>query len=65
MRTPRNNPTELDLAERAWRAGFRGVSGLAREIGCNRVSIYRAAQNPRRYGPLWAKISALLSHENN
>jgi DNA-binding phage protein len=52
-----------NLAPRAWRAGFRGVTGLAAHLGIHRVTVYRAVSNPHQHGPTFRRIQeALDSH---
>lgn len=51
-----------DLADAA---GFDGVHGLARHLGRNRVTIYKALRFPSQYGPTITAIEhALGIHEN-
>lgn len=52
-----------NVAAHAWRAGFRGVTGLAASLGVNRVSVYRAIRTPNRHRPTFRRIEqALNSH---
>lgn len=40
-----------NLSRLAHAKGFRGVAGLARRLGRNRVTLYQALKNPNRYKP--------------
>lgn len=59
MATKRNKRTE-DLARRVRRAGFFGVAELARMIGRNRVTVYKAIRNPSQFGPTARAIDAAI-----
>jgi hypothetical protein len=49
-----------NLRELAWRAGYRGVTDLAKAVGRNRCVIHHAVDNPRRYGPTMKKLREVL-----
>ena len=52
--------SEKNLTELAWKNGFRGATGLAQAIGKNRVTLYKAVRNPKRYGPTHRSICQAL-----
>lgn len=50
-----------NLASLSWKTGYRGVSGLARAINRNRVTVYAAIRNPQRYAPTYRLIARALA----
>lgn len=46
----------------AWQAGFDGLNGLAKAIGRNRITVWRAAK--LQTGPTYELIIKALIHEN-
>jgi hypothetical protein len=60
MRPPRKLNTR-SLVKLSWRAGFRGVSGLAKALGVHRVSVYRAVRDPKRHSPTYNRVEEALA----
>lgn len=56
--------TTRNIAQHAWRAGFRGVTGLARELGVHRVSVYKALRFPNRHRPLVRRLHDAVTQRN-
>lgn len=58
---PKHKMATRNLAPRAWRAGYRGVTGLAAALGIHRVTVYRAMANPHQHGPTFRRIEQALT----
>lgn len=63
-KNPLRNTPELttdNLCELCWRAGYRGVVGLANSIGRSRVTVHRAVRWPDQFGPTLQLIKKALN----
>jgi hypothetical protein len=60
MAAQNSKVNEKNLRELAWKAGYRGVVGLAKAMNKSRVTVHRAAKRPKRYGPTYQKLEELL-----
>lgn len=56
----REKPGTHNLVSLCWAAGFPGVSGLARHINRNRVTVWRAVRWPDQFGPTYRAILEAL-----
>lgn len=56
---------EKNLCGLCWKAGFRGVSGLAKKIRRHRTSVHRAVKNPEEFPALFALINKKLNGKSN
>lgn len=56
--------TTENLATLAGLNGHRGVAALARRLGRNRVSLYRALKAPRRFGPTYRALNQVLRNRS-
>jgi hypothetical protein len=54
--------TARNLAQLAWAAGHRGVTGLAKSIRRHRVTVYRAVREPNRHRPTFRAIHKALGN---
>ena len=52
--------TTATVARLAWSRGYKGVAGLAKALGRNRVTIWCAVRWPGRYGPTMKMIEEVL-----
>jgi DNA-binding phage protein len=55
--------TSDNLSQIAHAKGFRGVAGLARRLGRDRGTLYRAVRRPRRFGPTILAMRKALFNE--
>lgn len=53
--------TVENLNELCWKAGFNGVAALARHLGRNRVSLWKAVRWPDQFRPTYSSIQKSLS----
>ncbi len=63
MNRDTNKVNVKNLRRLCWQRGFHGVAGLARKLGRNRVTIYRAIEHPSRFGPAYKLIQEALVNE--
>lgn len=53
--------TSKNVNQMAWMKGYRGVAGLARELGVHRVSVFRAASGKSGFKRLRSRLEAVLT----
>ncbi|MFO1461246.1 MAG: hypothetical protein U1G08_17820 [Verrucomicrobiota bacterium] len=55
--------TPKNLSQLSHARGFRGVAGLARRLGRDRGTLYRAARRPERFRPTIRAMREALFNE--
>lgn len=59
----KRNVTRENFTQLCWARGYRGVAGLARHLGRNRVNLFRAVRYPATHRPTYNLIVETLSHD--
>lgn len=54
------NVTKENLQALAWKAGYKGVPGLARALKRHRITVWRAVRWPDQFGPTYRAILAAV-----
>lgn len=56
----RRTITREKLSAMCWKAGYRGVTGVAKAIGKSRVTVHQAVNHPQTYSPTMKKLRKVL-----